>query len=186
VKKVILIIILIIIIIGGWFYYSSNKEKVKIITRIKEYDYALKSNCSEEYKDTFMDLKEVLEENYDEEKYANLISKLFVLDFYDLKSKKSNVDIGGTDFIYPDIKDEFSNNARKTIYKFVGSSKKLPSVKDVKVNESVNEAYEGIVNDDNSYLITLEVKYEKDLKYPSNVVLRLVHKDKKLYIIEIK
>ena len=114
-KKILIFIIILLLIIGGWYYYSKTKDKVKIITRIQEYDYALKSDCSDVYKDTFMDLKDVLEENYDEEKYAGLISKLFVLDFYNLKSKKSNTDIGGIDFIYPDIKNEFSNNARKTI-----------------------------------------------------------------------
>ena len=34
---------------------------------------------------------------------------------------------------------------------------------------------------DNEYL-----EYQKDLKYPTKIELKLIHKDKKLYIIEVK
>ena len=30
------------------------------------------------------------------------------------------------------------------------------------------------------------VEYQKDLKYPTEIELKLIHKDKKLYIIEVK
>ena len=166
-KKVIAIILVIVLILGGYYLYSLTK--VKEILSIKEYNYTLHSNDTKLYKDTFKELKEVLENNYNETLYADLVSKLFVIDFYTLSNKKGNTDIGGIDFIYPEYVDEFTSDARKTIYKFVGSSKEIPTVKRVSVKESIQEECE---LDPNSYLVTVNVAY--------------VHKDKKLYIIEIK
>ena len=40
--------------------------------------------------------------------------------------------------------------------------------------------------DNNSYQIKIKVEYQKDLKYPTEIELKLIHKDKKLYIIEVK
>ena len=180
-KKFLAILLVIVLILGGYYLYS--RTKVKEILKIKEYNYSLHSNDTKVYKDTFKELKDVLENNYDEKRYADLISKLFVIDFYTLSNKKGNTDIGGIDFIYPEYVDEFTSEARKTIYKFVGSSKEIPIVKNVSIKEAINEEHE---KDANSYLVTVKVSYEKDLDYPEEVTLRLVHSDKKLYIIEIK
>lgn len=180
-KKVLAIILVIVLVLGGYYLYRSTK--VKEILNIKEYGYKLHSNDTKVYKDTFKELKEILENNYDETRYADLVSKLFVIDFYTLSNKKGNTDIGGIEFIYPEYVDEFTSEARKTIYKFVGSSKENPTVKSVSIKEATKEEYE---NDANSYLVTVKVSYEKDLDYPEEVILRLVHSDKKLYIIEIK
>ena len=182
-KKVLAIILVIVLVLGGYYLYKSTRVKVKVISNIEEYDYKLHNNDTKVYKDTFKELKEVLENNYNETLYADLVSKLFVIDFYTLSNKKGNTDIGGKEFIYPEYVDEFTSEARKTIYKFVGSSKENPTVKSVSIKESVKEEYE---NDANSYLVTVKVSYEKDLDYPEEVILRLVHSDKKLYIIEIK
>ena len=180
-KKVLAIILVIVLILGGYYLYKH--PKVKQILTIEEYNYTLHSNDTKLYKDTFKELKELLENNYNETRYADLVSKLFIIDFYTLSNKKGNTDIGGIDFIYPEYVDEFTSEARKTIYKFVGSSKEIPTVKSVNIKESIKEECE---QDPNSYLVTAVVKYEKDLDYPEEVILRLVHLDKKLYIIEIK
>ena len=180
-KKVLAIIIVIVLLVGGYYLYSLTK--VKEISKIKEYNYTLYSDDTKIYKETFKELKDVLENNYNEIRYADLISELFVIDFYTLSNKKGNTDIGGLEFIYPEYVDEFTSVARKTVYKFVGSSKEIPIVKRVSIKEAIKEEYE---NDPNSYLVTVKVSYEKDLDYPEEVILRLVHSDKKLYIIEIK
>ena len=180
-KKFLAIILVIVLVLGGYYLYRLTK--VREILKINDYNYTLQSNDTKVYKDTFKELKEVLENNYDEIRYADLVSELFVIDFYTLSNKKGNTDIGGTEFIYPEYVDEFTSDARKTIYKFVGSSKENPTVKSVNIKEAIKEECE---QDPNSFLVTVKVAYEKDLDYPEEVILRLVHLDKKLYIIEIK
>ena len=178
-KKIIGIIIILLIGFGVYYYLNRDSSKSMEIDRIASYDYVLYQDDSKLYKTYFAELKELLENNYNEEEYAKGVSKLFVADFYDLNDKKSNTDIGGLTFVHPDGLDNFKKSARTTIYKFVGSSKELPTVKEVKATDVTLE-------EDKSYTVKVEVSYEKDLGYPENVEIRLVLLDKKLYIIEIK
>ena len=60
-----------------------------------------------------------------------------------------------------------------------------PESNDISLKERVarvNKTYK----DNNSYQIKIKVEYQKDLKYPTEIELKLIHKDKKLYIIEVK
>ena len=51
-------------------------------------------NHTDYYKDLFKELKDLLsKEDYSDSKYAELVSKLFVADFYDLNSKLNKNDI---------------------------------------------------------------------------------------------
>ena len=178
-KKIIVIILIVLAICGIYYYFEKNKNNSKEIDRIESYDYVLYGDDSNLYKSYFNELKEMLENNYNEEEYAKMVSKLFVADFYDLKNKKSNTDIGGTSFMHPNALEGFKKSARNTIYKFVGSSKELPSVKEVSVADSS-------LDEDKTYTVILNVTYDQDLDYPKNVQLKLVLLEKKLYIIEIK
>ena len=55
-------------------------------------------------------------------------------------------------------------------------------IEDIKVTDYTSKTYK----DNNSYQIKIKVEYQKDLKYPTEIELKLIHKDKKLYIIEVK
>ena len=177
-KKIVFIILIIAAIFGIYYYFNNGEDKIVEIDKIEAYDYHLYKDSSKLYKSYFNELKEVLENNYNEEEYAKVVSKLFVADFYDLKNKKSNTDIGGIAFIHPDTVEDFKKSARKTIYKFVGSSKELPEVSGVTVGD--------VTLEEGTYTVKVEISYKKDLDYPKNAELRLVLLDKKLYIIEIK
>ena len=54
---------------------NSNIEQVEILSNIEGYDYSLNENDSEYFKEKFMLLKDELKEEYDEEKYASLVSE---------------------------------------------------------------------------------------------------------------
>jgi hypothetical protein len=59
---------------------SANK-----VDSIKGYDYVLYDDSIEIYKNLYYELKEVLEaEVLDEAKYAEVVSKMFIVDFYTL------------------------------------------------------------------------------------------------------
>ena len=44
----------------------------------------------------------------------------------------------------------------------------------------------GTLTDQNGYSVALSITYEKEMGYPKDVSLTLVHVEKKLYIVEVK
>ncbi len=118
-KILLVILILIALLIGGFFLVKkvfSNKPdekepvvvELKKLDEIKGYDYLLYDNSTELYKELFNELKTNLESTeVDEAKYAETISKMFVVEFYTLSTKVTNQDVGGIDFIYSGIRDNF-------------------------------------------------------------------------------
>ena len=193
-----LFILLNILVLVIYFKFFKKEQKEikenKVVDTIKNYDYHLKEEDSKLTSTLFNELDKVLsDEEINEEEYAKLISQLFVIDFYTLNNKLSNTDIGGIQYIHPDIKDNFIIKAENTVYKYVKSNiyrnrtQELPIItntiiEDIKVTDYTSKTYK----DNNSYQIKIKVEYQKDLKYPTEIELKLIHKDKKLYIIEVK
>ena len=114
---------------------------------------------------------------------------MFVLDFYTFDNKVSKNDVGGTQFILKDYRSNFILKASDTVYKYIelnldGKRKQeLPVVKDTEVIDikTNNYTYEKI-KDSKAYIIKIKITYEKDLGYPTEVTVKLVHQDKKLEI----
>lgn len=198
-KKIIYIVIIFICIIllyinlKSSFSSKSSIEKTQV-EKIENYNYNLHSNDTDIYKDKFQELKTILEkEEINDKDYATLVAELFVIDFYTLDNKITNRDIGGTEFIHPNMLKEFSNKARGTIYKNITNNlygdrkEKLQVVKNVKVTSIDNIKYQNNdINTDNAYQIKIDIEYEKDLKYQESVTLTLVKQNEKIYIVEIK
>lgn len=171
-------------------------EEVKVEDKVetKEFNYTLYDNKSDLYKEYFQELKEELTKDIvNEDEYAKILAKLFITDFYSLEDKKTNTDIGGLDFIYEEMKENFILKAQDTIYKNVKSNvygdrkQSLPKVKAVEITSATKKNVSiGNAQDPLGYIVVAKVTYEKDLGYPKQITLTLVHKDKKLYIVEVK
>lgn len=127
------------------FFFKTDENEVKVIKTISKYGYTLDENETALYKEEFEKLDKVLsakDVNYED--YAKEISKLFIIDFYTLSNKLSKNDIGGTQFIKEDMRDNFIDQARSTFYKYVEvksdkRTQKLPEVSlidDVKVENT--------------------------------------------------
>lgn len=201
VKKLIFVILMVIIIIFGSYYMVSNflgdKEttKTKVVeNEIKEYGYTLNEHETKLFKSLFNSLKTTLNaSSVDEEEYASTISKLFVATFYNLDNKLSNGDIGGTQFIHLDAKDNFILKAQDTIYKYVESdiagkrNQELPIVTNIEVDGIYNKSFEyGKKKDKNAYEVKLTWEYKEDLGYPTEATIILVHEtESKLSIVEL-
>ena len=171
-----LFILLIILVLVIYFKFFKKEQKEikenKVVDTIKNYDYHLKEEDSKLTSTLFNELDKVLsDEEINEEEYAKLISQLFVIDFYTLNNKLSNTDIGGIQYIHPDIKDNFIIKAENTVYKYVKSNiygnrtQELPIItntiiEDIKVTDYTSKTYK----DNNSYQIKIKVEYQKDLK----------------------
>ena len=178
------------------FTKEETVEEAKVVDEIKDFDYKLTDHNTDYFKELFEELKKVLnEDEVDESKYATLVAELFVTDFYDLNSKLSKNDVGGTQFILPKYKDTMIKKATSYdgIYYYVKSNlygkrvQELPVVKKVEVNSLTNTTYKyGTINDPKAYKATVQVTYEKDMGYQKTVNITMIHNEEKLYIVEIK
>lgn len=170
--------------------HERKKEENVTIAEIKNYDYYLNYNDNDVYKKYFYQLnKELTSNNVNYDNYAELISKLFIIDFFTLSNKKSNTDIGGIEFIYEGSKSNFILNAKSTIYAIIGRSNgyDLPTVNDVNVVKinSVNKEYDGKLNE-NAYDVYLNWQYKKASYYQNTAVITVVKENNKLYIVEMR
>lgn len=198
----ILVIVLVALIISLVFMAKGilKKEKgtvreTQIVDKMDDYGYYLTDHNTKYYNELYDELKKVLSENpVDEEKYAKLIAQLFTVDFYDLNSKLSKSDVGGTQFIAEDYKDIFIKTANDIdgIYYYVKSDlygdrkQELPVVVNAEVVSLKNTSFKyDKINDDKAYIVDINLTYEKDLGYQKSVSLTIVHNDKKLEIVEV-
>lgn len=191
----VLVVVLMIGVILGLFYWNTRKELqvVSVVSEMDDYHYYLESNATRIYKKYYTELEEELEDNkIDEQNYASLISKLFVIDYYTLNNKVTNKNIGGTQFIHSNLKDKFIEESSKTVYKYVKNNlygnrkQKLPEVNDVKITSIEEIQYNKNGYQDNfGYQVVVEVGYVKDYDYPEEVTVTLIHEENKLVIVEI-
>ena len=200
-KKVVVLIVLIIIalfsITGLVLYntfFSKSDNSVKVVDEIPGYGYTLQDDQPKIYKELFKELAEVLsKDSVDEEKYAKLISQMAVIDFYNLDNKVSKNDVGGVQFIRAKNIDNFVLEASETVYKYIehdiyeNRNQTLPEVTSSSVKDIKQEAYSyKDIKDDKAYTLTVNIEYKKDLDYPTEVIVKLLHNDKKLEIYEMK
>lgn len=212
-KRIFIILILVGLIIGGLFIYKeffkkddNDKDKkkpiveeVKELDNIKDFSYILYDNSTELYKDLYYELKEVLETDpIDYKAYAEIISKMFVVDFYTLNNKVTNQNVGGLDFVHSKIKENFKTKATETLYKHIETNvygdrtQKLPEVSGFASCEATLTPYtytnkeEGIsINDQNAYVVKVSWTYKEDLGYQKTATIKLVHEDKYLTIVSV-
>lgn len=202
VKRIILIVLVVVLLIlVGLFIYNkvSNKKspkEVKIVNEVEKYGYKLKENKPTKYKKMFEELKKILsEENVNEEDYVKKISEMFIYDFYSLSDKTAKTDIGGVDFVYPGVLENFLLNAQNTYYKYVESNiyknrnQSLPTVGEIEVvsAEKTPFAY-GDKTDENAYKVKVKWDYtdsEFD-SYQKEADLIFIHEDNKLHLVELQ
>ena len=154
----------------------------------------MESNTTRIYKKYFKELEHELEDNkIDEENYASLVSKLFVIDYYTLNNKITNKNIGGVQFIHSNLRSSFIEKASNTMYKYIKSNlygnrkQKLPEVNDVEIKSIKQISYKNNNYQDNSgYQVEVNINYVTDYDYPKEVTLTLIHEENKLVIVEIK
>ena len=194
-KSKILILVLLVLVLGIVIFFQT-RPKLKVVTvvsNIDEYDYYLESNATKIYKKYYDELKkELKDKKIDEEKYASLIVKLFIIDYYTLNNKVTNKDIGGTQFLHSNLQDKFIKESSETIYKYVENNlygkrkQELPEVKNVEIKNIEKIIYEQKdYKDDSGYNIKEKITYKKDFKYPKEIKITLIHENNKLVIVEI-
>ena len=191
IKKIIGIIILLLIVVIGVYavlIVLPNKGKGTEITEVEKikFDYVQYSRDNSVYKDTFKKLKEELnKESIDYKKYAEYISKLFIIDLYTLNNKNSKNDIGGLQYLKEELKNNFILNASNTMYKYVGiDNTDLTEVNSVELINIVDTKYSINSTEYSAYEVNLKWEYKKDLGYDKEGKLIVIKDGDKLYIVE--
>lgn len=197
----VIILVALISVIGVYAYndFFGNKtdEPTNIVTEknsIKEFNYKLEDRDTELYEKAFNELKVLLEskDEIDYEKYANLISKLFVIDFYTLSNKVTSTDIGALEFIHPNNLENFKLNAGNTMYNTVLSNlynereQVLPEVSEVTINSTNATKFKYGETENDAYEINLSWKYVEDLGYDTSKTLIVMKENNKLYVVSSK
>lgn len=202
-KKSVWIILLLLIIVGlGLYIYfsffggSSKHVEKKTIDSIPEYGYTLSDRSTENYKNYFEELKNVLSSaDVDEEQYLKLISKMFIIDLYSLDLRIDNNDIGGCEFVYSDVLENYKAKVKDTLYLYLESDlygkreQDLPIVDDVEVDEVNTVTYyynDSKEKDEEAYEVQVSWDYTKKSDYQKEAKLYFIHDEKKLSLVEIK
>ena len=195
-KKVLALLILIGVILFGYLIFRVRNDFFKkqdktVVDSIGLYGYTLEKTDTKLYENYFKELSKILnEKTIDYEKYAEYLSKLFIVDTFTLNNKLASTDIGGTEFIHPDLKENFKENMGNNMYRNIEVNldgkrqQELPIVKDVTIDtiKEDKEKYNGKEYD--GYIIKANIEYEKDLGYQTEIELTLIKDDKILYIIK--
>ena len=201
-KLIIAIVIILLLALLGFVvykYFSSNESEVKeakIVSHIEKYGYKLKENKPKAYKEMFKELEDILNaDKVDEEAYVKKIAEMFVYDFYSLDDKDAKTDVGGVDFVYSKVLENFLQNAQNTYYKYVESNiynnrnQKLPIVKDIEVTELVTKPFAyGNETDEKAYEVSVKWDYtDPDFStYQKEGKLIFIHDDVKLSLVELQ
>ena len=192
----IVIIILIIVIIAAIIAFkflkvSEPAEPVKVVDSIDNFDYTLDDRDTELMKNTYNELKTVLSsDEIDYEKYAEILSKLFVIDLFTMDNKVNRYDVGSTEYVYPDSVDNFKTNVEDTIYKSMENNsdgkrrQDLPEVSSID-NTSVETSTFTIGEEEHeSFVVNINWSYVSDLGYDDNATITLIELNEKLYVVE--
>ena len=195
-SKIILLFIVVGIILFSVLFikvyndFIKDNSAQKQISSIEYYGYTLNSNDTDLYKSYYKEFDKVLKENQvDYRSYASLLSKLFIVDVYSLNNKLDSTDIGGLEFIHPDLKENFKENMSETLYKYVESNidgkrtQELPIVKEIKVDNVFETKYTYNDTEYDAYLVNANWTYEKDLGYQTSSKLTVIKVNNILYVV---
>lgn len=175
-------------------FFVSDERQVVSKTKLESlemYGYTLDDLDTELYRTYFEELKEVLnDDEIDMSSYASVLSKLFITDFYTLNNKVTSSDIGGIEFVHPDIVDNFKLNAGDTMYNHVKNNvygdrtQELPIVKSVTIDNMQEVKYTYKDKEYDAFKVVAKWEYEQDLGYDSLGTLYLIKDNNKLNVVE--
>ncbi len=173
------------------FFKVEKITEEKNIDSIELYGYTLKESDTKIYEQYYNELESILDENeINYNKYAEILTKLFIIDFYTLNNKIASTDVGSLEFIHPSQLENFKLNAGDTIYKYVESNiykertQELPEVMDVMIDSINDTVYKIDKIEYHAYEIKATWTYVKDLEYETTKTFKIIKDNNILYVVE--
>ena len=197
-KTLLIIIVICIILIIGLLVIKNMKNEgvknnVKVVDSIVDFSYTLDERDTSLMKENYKELKKMLKEkdiNYEE--YSQVIAKLFIIDLFTMDNKINKYDVGSLEYVYPETIDNFKLNIEDTIYKSMEDNtydkrvQELPIVKSIEVIDTKTSTFKINEEELDSFIVTLNWEYEKDLGYDKEAIITLIKENKKVYVVEYK
>jgi len=197
-KTLLIIIVICIILIIGLLVIKNMKNEgvknnVKVVDSIVDFSYTLDERDTSLMKENYKELKKLLKEkdiNYEE--YSQIIAKLFIIDLFTMDNKINKYDVGSLEYVYPETIDNFKLNIEDTIYKSMEDNtydkrvQELPIVKSIEVIDTKTSTFKINEEELDSFIVTLNWEYEKDLGYDKEATITLIKENKKVYVVEYK
>lgn len=197
-KTLLIIIVICIILIIGLLVIKNMKNEgvknnVKVVDSIVDFSYTLDERDTSLMKENYKELKKLLKEkdiNYEE--YSQVIAKLFIIDLFTMDNKINKYDVGSLEYVYPETIDNFKLNIEDTIYKSMEDNtydkrvQELPIVKSIEVIDTKTSTFKINEEELDSFIVTLNWEYEKDLGYDKEATITLIKENKKVYVVEYK
>ena len=187
-----LIVLVTIIYLAITFMPKAKIRDYKEIDKIEGYSYVLEDRDTSLMQENFAKLKEVLKEKeVDYKLYAEYLSKLFITDLFTLDNKDSKYDVGGTNYVFPSVLENYELNVTDTLQKYLESKEnrakeKYPIVSNINLLSIEEGNYTYNKNEYKSYIVNLEWSYEKDLGYYTKGEVVLIENDSHLYVVSFK
>ena len=172
---------------------SKIKKEKNYTDKIKGYDYTLEDRDTELFTNTFKSLRKVLSNSeVDYEEYAKLLGELYIIDLYTIDNKENKYDVGGSDYVFPDVKDNYELKVKDTLYKYIEDNsdgkrtQNLPEVSSILASNLEKGTYKYSDKEFESYQVDYSFEYKKDLGYDKKATLIMIKDGKMLYVIEQK
>lgn len=191
-KKGIAIVCFVILILAILLYmfFILKDDKRKVIDEIDGFKYTLDDRDTELMISTYKLLKEELANDIvDNEKYAEYLSKLFIIDLYTMTNKQNKYDVGGIEYIHPDHRDNYKLKVQDTLYKYLEDEsnknrEELPEVKSIEFIDISQSTYTFNEQEFDAYVVELKWTYIKDYGYDKIGTVTVIKIDEKLYVAE--
>jgi len=196
--KMFFALIALFLIFGIIFYLYGTLQRQeeptnvsKVETNILEYGYYINDNASSYYKEEFNKLKDVLSsEAVDDEEYAKELAKVFVIDLMSFSDKINKYEVTSSQYFLDTKQDMYSNKVIENFYNIIEDNsyndrkQALPEVTEVNITKEDKDTYTIDEVDYNAYVYTMEITYETDLGYDKEIVVTLIKKENKYYVVK--
>ncbi|MBE6148399.1 MAG: hypothetical protein E7167_02765 [Firmicutes bacterium] len=169
------------------FHFGSDSSKV--VDEVEKYGYTLDNRDTELMKEIFNNLKtELSNSKINYEKYAEQLSKYFIVDLYTIDNKLNKYDVGGSDCIHPDHVTNYQLKVSDTLYRYLEESSsrktKMPEVSKINVDDITSDSYKYGENEYDAYKVNLSWEYKEELGYDDSGIVTLMKIEDKLYVAE--
>jgi hypothetical protein len=158
----------------GWFEPKKAAVETKVLDSLDDYGYSLSDKDSDAFKDEYNILKDILnEKKIDEEKYAEQVARMFVMDLYTISTKVNKLDIGGSEYFYIDKVSMFELKVMDTLYSnlldntYGDRTQELPTVSSVETISVEKGTYMVGAEEKEAYIVKVKWTYVKDMGYDS-------------------
>ena len=176
------------------FFNNEHEEKEanvsNIISSINDYGYTLDDRDTDYMKKTFEELKSVLEKSdIDYHAYAEVLAKLFIIDFYTLDNKINKYDVGSLEYILSSKAQMFRQKAIDTIYRDIIDNtyrdriQDLPEIVNVTILNTEDITYTLDDEEVDAIMVTMNYEYKEDLGYDTEGTIIFVKNINKLEVV---